>query len=387
MSDHMILLKIFNMWLEAKKNNCETKFCREYGLSKAIMETICGTRTHILGRLRSNGLVRSDVNKLNTNSSNWAVIKTCLTAGLYPNICRIDKTDCLLKSRHESQLIPHPSSVLRVKNPKKLKQCLLTMPTEWLLYGEKSRAGDCCMVRDNTMIAPIIIALFTGPINMPESNLVHYDAADNSSDDNDATDMNDGDTNCTRFIIDDWIEFELEQETAIILYNLRQKMNALFVQMLKKPVEYFKLQESSVIPIISKILSAEEKLCGLKSPSPSTNIGVRPMPIKLRFGIELSHGASEHEFRSQNNFNDNHNHTRGTTKKSSNGEATPNLSASWRINSRDCLELTQNARYFVVVADSKENVRKTCTTGKWNLPELIFLKLKFVKSVSCFVFL
>lgn len=394
MSDHLILLKIFNMWLEAKKNNCETKFCREYGLSKAIMETICGTRTHILGRLRSNGLVRSDVNKLNTNSSNWAVIKTCLTAGLYPNICRIDKRDCLLKSRHESQLIPHPSSVLRVKNPKQLKQCLLSMPTEWLLYGEKSRAGDCCMVRDNTMIAPIVIALFTGPINMPETNLVHYDSTDNSSDDNndndndnDDTDINDINTNLSRFIIDDWIEFELDHETALLLYYLRQKMNALFVQMLRKPIEYFKIQENVVIPLISKILCAEEKLCGLKSPS--TNVGIRPMPIKLRFGLELSHGASEQEpSRSQNYFNDNHSSTsRDITKKTNinaSSSSSANLSASWRINSRDCLAITQNARYFVVIADSRENVRKTCTTGQWFLPEVIFLKLKFVKSVMYF---
>lgn len=378
-SDHLILLKIFNMWLDAKKNNKESRFCRDYGLSRAIMETICSTRTHILGRLRSNGLVRSDVNKLNTNSSNWAVIKACLTAGLYPNVCRIDRRDCLLKSRHESQLIPHPSSVLRVKNPKKLKQCLLSMPTEWLLFGEKSRAGDCCMVRDNTMIAPATIALFTGPINMSEKNLVHCGNVASASTDSDSDDDDDEDSEdiangfedtatVSRFIIDDWIEFYLDTETATILYTFRQKMNALFVQMLRNPTEFFKSHEYSVIVTVAKVLSAEEKVCGLKQPI--TNVGMRPMPIKLRFGLELSHGAVEDG-----------QYSKANTNRSKNN-ATADLSANWRVNSSDCLELTKNARYFVLLADSKEAVTKTCNTGQWFLSEPIFSKLKFVKGVT-----
>ncbi len=69
-------------------------------MSAATMEMIVGMRTQLLGQLRASGFVRArgggDIRDLNTNSENWAVVKAALTAGMYPNIMRVDRDRCQL---------------------------------------------------------------------------------------------------------------------------------------------------------------------------------------------------------------------------------------------------------------------------------------------------
>lgn len=66
-----------------------------------------GLRSQILGQLRASGFVRtrggSDLHELNQFSDNWAVIKAALTAGLYPNLARIDRGHKQLRTRTETK--------------------------------------------------------------------------------------------------------------------------------------------------------------------------------------------------------------------------------------------------------------------------------------------
>ena len=67
------------------------------------MEMIVGMRTQLLGQLRASGFVRTrgsgDIRDLNLNSENWAVVKAALTAGLYPNMIRVDREHSQLRTR------------------------------------------------------------------------------------------------------------------------------------------------------------------------------------------------------------------------------------------------------------------------------------------------
>ena len=64
---------------------------------------VIGTRTQLLGQLRASGFVKArgsgDIRDLNTNSENWAVVKAALTAGLYPNLIRVDREHMQLKTQ------------------------------------------------------------------------------------------------------------------------------------------------------------------------------------------------------------------------------------------------------------------------------------------------
>ena len=59
-------------------------------------------RAQLLGQLRASGFVRArgggDIRDLNTNSENWAVVKSALCAGMYPNIIRVDRQKSQLLS-------------------------------------------------------------------------------------------------------------------------------------------------------------------------------------------------------------------------------------------------------------------------------------------------
>lgn len=101
-SDHMAVLRAFQTWQIARSNGWERAFCEKNFISSAVMEMVVGIRTQLLGQLRASGFVKArgsgDIRDLNTNSENWAVVKAALTAGLYPNIIRVDKEHSQLRT-------------------------------------------------------------------------------------------------------------------------------------------------------------------------------------------------------------------------------------------------------------------------------------------------
>lgn len=66
-------------------------------VSQSVMGLITQTRTQLLGQLRALELIQmrpgpNDIRDVNSNSNNWAAVKACLLAGLYPNLAKLDKS-------------------------------------------------------------------------------------------------------------------------------------------------------------------------------------------------------------------------------------------------------------------------------------------------------
>lgn len=108
-SDHMAVLRAFQGWQNARASGKERTFCEQNFISAAVMEMVVGMRTQLLGQLRASGFVRArgpgDIRDLNSNSENWAVVKAALTAGLYPNLIRLDREHLQLRTQYIASLI------------------------------------------------------------------------------------------------------------------------------------------------------------------------------------------------------------------------------------------------------------------------------------------
>lgn len=102
-SDHMAVLRAFQSWQNARASGWERVFCEKYFISAPVMEMVIGMRTQLLGQLRASGFVRArgsgDMRDLNSNSENWAIVKAALTAGLYPNLMRVDREHSQLRTQ------------------------------------------------------------------------------------------------------------------------------------------------------------------------------------------------------------------------------------------------------------------------------------------------
>jgi len=100
----MVVLRAFQSWQNARATGKERAFCEKNFISAPVMEMVVGMRTQLLGQLRASGFVRArspgDIRDLNTNSENWAVVKAALTAGLYPNLIRVDREHMQLRTQY-----------------------------------------------------------------------------------------------------------------------------------------------------------------------------------------------------------------------------------------------------------------------------------------------
>ncbi|XP_012273815.1 probable ATP-dependent RNA helicase YTHDC2 [Orussus abietinus] len=283
-SDHMAVLRAFQSWQSSRANGLERNFCEKNYISAPVMEMIVGMRTQLLGQLRASGFVKSrgsgDIRDLNSNSESWAVVKAALTAGLYPNLIRVDREHSQLRTQKEVKVHFHLSSTLR-DFPKSPRTTLAqshsanvdSLPTDWLIYEEMSRSGHFCHVKTVTLVNPVTIALFSGPARLPMDAIYEAELILESESDSEVDESHDG---MTMLKLDDWGVFKLDYEAAQLLLHLRQKWNALFLRRMKAPSKLMSQLDEQVVRTVVAVITNEEQACGLQQPS---GIGQRPRPL------------------------------------------------------------------------------------------------------------
>lgn len=260
LSDHIMLLHTYNEWVKRKHAKCERQFSHENMISNGNMEMIDGVRRLIIGHLQMMGIGSNERNSrmassLNCNSGKVAIIMACLTAGLYPNVCRLDPRTKRITAKYERKLMPHLSSVLRNRtSTNQLDPALTESCAEYLIHGEKSRISHYSLIRNVSLVASINVAIFGGAINLPETNVwtlkidswnaepeIGYFNAE-PSDDEEVADDDDANKCQERedstFLIDDWIRFKMDKNEAELVMKLRQKFNAVVARFLKHPAGF-----------------------------------------------------------------------------------------------------------------------------------------------------
>lgn len=308
LSDHKMLLNSYNVWFQNYRNKSHWKFCRENMICNGNMEMIHGIKNLILGHLRMAGIICEgtprNIQKMNENSNKWEIIKACLTAGIYPNVCLVGAIDGKIYSKQDSKLIPHMSSTLRERKARfQLDPKVMSSGVEWIIHGEKSRLGAYPLIRNITCVPSIDVVLFTGPIKLQCSFEVINHSAENAKsqnvDDEDDEDEEDEeeyeddldidlmgygmddklefDDDCETILkIDEWISFTLDKTEAELLYALRKKFAAIFIKFLKNPYAFSVtnkelLTVNTIVDVIEKEDYVEQNLKTLQAQASNEN--------------------------------------------------------------------------------------------------------------------
>uniref|UniRef100_A0A1A8UM43 RNA helicase n=1 Tax=Nothobranchius furzeri TaxID=105023 RepID=A0A1A8UM43_NOTFU len=291
-SDHMALLRVFQAWQKARSDGWERSFCQKNFLSQATMDMILGMRTQLLGQLRAIGFVRarggSDIRDVNLNSENWAMVKAALVAGMYPNLVHINKETSVFSSNREKKVHFHPTSILSQLQSSTSKSAK-TLPTDWLIYDEMSRGHRMASVRCCTLVTSITIAIFAGSTQPSCSGL--QEPTVHKTNDGPLDDLSDSDSEeLTEMKIDDWLVFQLDQENAGLVSELRHKWQSLFLKRIRSPSKPWSQQDEAIIQTLVSVLGAQEQEAGLQQPA---GIGQRPRPMSSEDGPQTSVGTSK----------------------------------------------------------------------------------------------
>uniref|UniRef100_W5KNU3 RNA helicase n=1 Tax=Astyanax mexicanus TaxID=7994 RepID=W5KNU3_ASTMX len=289
-SDHMALLRAFQAWQKARADGWERSFCENNFLSQATMEIIIGLRTQLLGQLRAIGFVRArgggDIRDVNLNSENWAVVKAALVAGMYPNLTHVDRESLTLKGAKEKKVRFHPTSVLSQPQFKKIPPAnaqaaaVQSLPSDWLIYDEMTRAHRIASVRCCTAVSPLTVAVFGGSARLPSTAFQEptmAKAVNDSVNESSDSEMEDRSTaHLAQIKIDEWINFKLDREMADLVFQLRLRWQGLFLRRISSPSKQWSQLDEATIRTLVSVLSAEEQVTGLQQP---TGIGQRPKPM------------------------------------------------------------------------------------------------------------
>uniref|UniRef100_A0A336MYU1 CSON008604 protein n=1 Tax=Culicoides sonorensis TaxID=179676 RepID=A0A336MYU1_CULSO len=405
-SDHLILLRVFQKWSREKTTRNEKRFCQNNYLRFGTMDMIAGVRSQILGHLRSIGLVRpngpGNIRDLNQFAANWALVKACIVAGLYPNIAHVDRKRGTMMSRNVTKMGIHMSSVVKQKTSDK-KDNFDNLPTDWIVFEEKVRISRFCLTQTNTVVTPIAIALFTGLLVVDEkTSLVEYHGQDDdSSDDDDDEPTKDPTLSKMKYLIDDWLNFTCDTKTAYLIFNFKQKLSAQLLSFLHDARDYFKKEANNkVLFTLNQILADEEAAFDLPC---LQNINEKPRAINISYDLNKYYTENSTQNDSHSNvvqvqeptnfvaspstsyqqappsrsFNQRNNYHHNQRNQNFNGQNNHRNGASSSNryqNSNYQQKLHHNPpqrRYFIVKAASREQILDSVKTSRWHFSDSI----------------
>lgn len=76
--------------------------------------------------------------------------------------------------------------VIRDKSLKKNKESILSFLSEWIVVEEKTRAGIHCLIKCNTVVTPVTVAMFCAPLrSLRKESLIPWKELDECNSDND----------------------------------------------------------------------------------------------------------------------------------------------------------------------------------------------------------
>ncbi|KAJ8954936.1 hypothetical protein NQ318_000366 [Aromia moschata] len=232
MSDHLLYIMVFKKWQDEAHNGRIGEFCRSYFVSHPTMNSILETRGQLLGQLRAAGFINQShsIEEYNRNANCWPLVKAIICTGVYPNLAY--PLNQHIATRSEKKVNIQNSSA-----------CSNKRVTTWLFYDEKNQTPQLS-VDQRSHCCNYPYCLMCGIDNIrPTPNST---------------------------IIDEWIEFEYPDESAIYL---RTSIEELIQRVLKYPSYSYSDYDYLLLQTLHRVLDIEEVYADLKPP---LNIGDKP---------------------------------------------------------------------------------------------------------------
>ncbi|XVF53845.1 hypothetical protein PTKIN_Ptkin05aG0131500 [Pterospermum kingtungense] len=156
-SDHMALVRAYDGWKEAEREQSGYEYCWKNFLSAQTLKAIDSLRKQFFFLLKDTGLVDQNIENRNKWSNDEHLIRAVICAGLFPGICSVvnKEKSIALKTMEDGQVLLYSNSV-NAGVPK--------IPYPWLVFNEKVKV-NAVFLRDSTGVSDSALLLFGGNIS------------------------------------------------------------------------------------------------------------------------------------------------------------------------------------------------------------------------------
>ena len=226
-SDFITYVKVWDAYSEAAEmsTSAARRFCNENYLNYVALREIGDARRQFLELLSGIGLLDSNTSRLdskqlksssyNRNAKKIEVVHAVMSAGLYPNIARLEQTPSLnISLWHKNERIYfHRNSVNAAK--KKLNS------ESWVVFHEKFGTPTRTSVSTTAFVHPFSLLLFGGSVIVKHTERM--------------------------VTVDEWMNIGMAAQTGCILKELRKKVDILLQRMIECIDSNEKLNSSSAM--------------------------------------------------------------------------------------------------------------------------------------------
>lgn len=155
-SDHLALVRAYEGWKDAEKDQIGYEYCWKNFLSAQSMKAIDSLRKEFFSLLKDTDLVDGNMATYNAWSYDEHLIRAVICCGLYPGICSVvqNEKSFSLKTMEDGQVLLHSNSV-------NARECKIPYP--WLVFNEKIKVNSV-FLRDSTAVSDSVLLLFGGGI-------------------------------------------------------------------------------------------------------------------------------------------------------------------------------------------------------------------------------
>ncbi|CAG0890819.1 unnamed protein product [Darwinula stevensoni] len=358
LSDHFVLLRVFQLWQQARSSDQEENFCNQYYACPHALAQANAVRCQLVAQLRASGFIRprgpSDMRDLNVFSESWSVVKAALVAGSYPCIAYVDREMERICTENKCEVECEPLSVLNESYISGPEGGWKHLDTDWIIFHKQEGLFlQCC-----TAVSPIPIALLSGSPKIPPERLCPFNL---SSPDVSTR----GEGNVCNVILDEWISFRMEPRDAYWLAFLRLKWSSYFLHRISFPFKpWSQVSEESAMQSLVTVLLKEEKHLDARVPH---GIGLKPrfmcLSSVLKFppSVFLVHfiPSAPTLFSLEERFSD----LLADGHQQQNQKA-PALSAE-KIGAGSRSRTEHSVHYHLIKASNQDTIHAGCQAGQW----------------------